>query len=118
MRVSSVFVGLTVSDLATSQRWYEQFFSRAPDVLVSTEEVMWQMNESAWLFIVQEDTDERCANVLLAVEDLDDALDALDGRGIVPRDIEIIDGAGRKAYFDDPNGNEVVVAEIYASEQQ
>ena len=115
MRFSSVFVGLTVSDLATSQRWYEQLFSRAPDVLVSTEEVMWQMNEGAWLFIVEEETDERCANVLLAVDDLDDVLEVLDGRGIAPRDIEIIEGAGRKAYFDDPDGNEVVVAEIYAN---
>jgi glyoxylase I family protein len=117
MRVSSVFVGVTVSELATSQRWYEQLFSRAPDVLVSTEEVMWQMNDSAWLFIVEGETCERSANVLLAVEDLDDALDALDGRGIAARDVEVIDGAGRKAYFDDPDGNEVVIAEIYASEQ-
>lgn len=113
MRISSVFVGITVGDLAISRRWYEQLFSRAPDVLVSTEEVMWQMNENSWLFILEEETDKRCANVLLAVEDLDDALEVLDGRGIVPREIEVIEGAGRKAYFSDPDGNEVVVAEIY-----
>jgi glyoxylase I family protein len=113
MRISTVFVGIAVSDLATSQRWYELLFSRAPDVLVSTEEVMWQMNDSAWLFIVEEDADERCANVLLSVEDLDDALDVLAGRGIVPRDMDVIEGAGRKAYFNDPDGNEVVIAEIY-----
>ncbi|HEV7958743.1 MAG TPA: hypothetical protein VGP11_04690, partial [Acidimicrobiales bacterium] len=59
-------------------------------------------------------TDERYANVLLAVEDLDDVLEMLDGRGIAPRDIEVIGGAGRKAYFNDPDGNEVVLAEIYA----
>jgi hypothetical protein len=114
MRIPSVFVGITVSDLAASQRWYELFFDRAPDVLVSADEVMWQLNEQSWLFIVEDDSPQRSANVVLATDGLDDALGGLARRGIEPRDIEVIDGAGRKAYFGDPDDNEVVLAEIYA----
>lgn len=114
MRIPSVFVGITVSDLATSQRWYELFFDRAPDVLVSADEVMWQLNEQSWLFIVEDESPEGSANIVLATDDLDDALDGLARRGIGPREIEVIDGAGRKAYFGDPDDNDVVLAEIYA----
>jgi predicted enzyme related to lactoylglutathione lyase len=83
-------------------------------VLVSTEEVMWQMNDSAGIFIVEEEATERCANILLAADDLDDTIEVPAGRGITPREIELIEGAGRNAYFNDPDGNEVVLAEIYA----
>jgi predicted enzyme related to lactoylglutathione lyase len=112
--IPAVFVGITVSELATSERWYELFFGRAPDVLVSANEVMWQLNEHSWLFIVENESAERSANVVLAADDLNDALDVLARRGIEAREIEIIEGAGRKAYFLDPDDNEVVLAEIYS----
>jgi hypothetical protein len=114
MRIPSVFIGVTVSELAASQRWYELFFGRAPDVLVSVDEVMWQLNECSWLFIVQEESARPCANVVLATDDLNVALGALAHQGIEPHDLEVIEGAGRKAYFHDPDDNEVVLAEIYA----
>jgi hypothetical protein len=114
MRIPSIFVGLTVRDLAVSQRWYEHFFDRAPDVLVSSDEVMWQLNEQAWLFIVADDSPARSTNLVLALDDLDAALEDLARRGINARDIEVIEGAGRKAYFGDPDDNEVVLAEIYS----
>jgi predicted enzyme related to lactoylglutathione lyase len=114
MRIPSVFIGIAVADLATSAQWYEQFFGRAADVLVSTDEVMWQLNESSWLFIVQDDVARPSANVVLATDDLNDALQVLARHGIEPLELEVIDGAGRKAYFRDPDDNEVVLAEIYA----
>jgi hypothetical protein len=114
MRIPSIFVGITVSDLAISQRWYELFFGRAPDVLVSADEVMWQLNEQGWLFLVEDDSVERSANLVLAADDLNAALDDLAHRGIESHDLEVIEGAGRKAYFHDPDDNEVVLAEIYS----
>jgi hypothetical protein len=114
MRIPSVFVGITVSELAVSQRWYELFFDRAPDVLVSADEVMWQLNEHAWLFILEDDSAERSVNLVLAADDLNATLHGLARRGIESHDIEVIEGAGRKAYFRDPDDNEVVLAEIYS----
>jgi predicted enzyme related to lactoylglutathione lyase len=115
MRITSVFVGITVTDLATSQRWYELFFGRAPEIIVSADEVMWQMNDDAWLFIVSKETSQRSAGVVLAADDLDGTLDALAQQGIEPREQEVMEGAGRKAHFADPDGNEVVLAEIYST---
>ncbi len=114
VHIPSVFVGVTVSQLAASEEWYELFFGHAPDVLVSGDEVMWQLNDQSWLFIVEEESDSRRANVVLAVESLDDALEALSRRGVESHEIEVIEEAGRKAYFRDPDGNEIVLAEIYA----
>jgi hypothetical protein len=113
MRIPSVFIGITVSELATSQSWYERFFDRAPDVLVSTDEVMWQLNELSWLFILQDESARPSANVVLAADDLNVAVEALAHQGIEPHDLEDIVGAGRKAYFHDPDDNEIVLAEIF-----
>jgi hypothetical protein len=114
MHIPSIFVGITVSELTVSERWYELFFDRAPDVLVSPDEVMWQLNEQAWLYIVADVSPSRSVNLVLATDDLDAALEDLARRGINARDIDVIDGAGRKAYFHDPDDNDVVLAEIYA----
>ena len=81
---------------------------------MGADEVMWQLNEFSWLFIVKDESDRRSANVVLATDDLNVALDELARRGIEPDDLEVIGGAGRKAYFHDPDDNEVVLAEIYA----
>jgi hypothetical protein len=114
VRVPSVFVGISESEITASERWYGLFFGRAPDVLVSADEVMWQLNEHSWLFIVEDESIARSANVVLATDDLNDALDVLGREGIEPRDLEVIEGAGRKAYFRDPDDNEIVLAEIFA----
>jgi hypothetical protein len=114
MRIPSIFVGVTVSELAISQRRYEHFFGCAPDVLVSADEEMWQLNGQAWLFIVEDDSAQRSVNLVLAADDLNAALDDLARRGIESHDLEVIEGAGRKAYFHDPDDNEIVLAETYS----
>lgn len=113
VQVLTVFVGASVSDLATSQRWYEQLFGRSPDVVVNAREVMWRLNDGAWLFIVQDDSTGRNAHLLVAIDDLDRELADLAERGIRPRELELLEGAGRKAHFDDPDGNQVVLAELF-----
>ncbi|HWD94863.1 MAG TPA: hypothetical protein VG246_00395 [Acidimicrobiales bacterium] len=114
MNIPLAVIGFSVSDLFVSQRWYDLFFARGPDVLVSDDEVMWQMNEHARLFIVKTEPIRRCANVVLVAENLNDALAAPAQQEIEPRDVEVIDGDGRKAYFHDPDRNEIVLAEIYS----
>ncbi len=113
MHFNTVFVGLSVDELATTKDWFAHFFGRPADVVVSDEEVMWQVTEDAWLYIVEDEPPRTFATVVLAIHNLNDALGALAGRGLEPRELEVVSGAGRKAYFADPNGNEVVLAEIY-----
>ncbi|MGA7835039.1 MAG: VOC family protein [Acidimicrobiales bacterium] len=113
MFFNTVFVGLSVNELATTRDWFDRFFGRPADVVVSDVEVMWQMTDGARLYVVQDAPPRTFATVVLAVDDLDDALAVLAGRGLEPGELEVVASAGRKAYFTDPNGNEVVLAEIY-----
>jgi hypothetical protein len=48
-----LFAGVAVSDFKAAQGWYEHFFARPPDVVAHDEEVMWQVTERGWLYIVR-----------------------------------------------------------------
>ena len=48
--ITHLFAGVPVSDLETSIDWYSRFFGRPPDSRVG-DEVLWAIDEHAWLFI-------------------------------------------------------------------
>ena len=48
--ITHLFAGVPVSDLETSIDWYTRFFGRARDNRVG-DEVFWEIDEHAWLFI-------------------------------------------------------------------
>ena len=48
--ISDPFAGVPVSDLDASIDWYTRFFGRPPDMRVA-EEILWEIDEHAWLFI-------------------------------------------------------------------
>ncbi|MGA2527832.1 MAG: VOC family protein [Acidimicrobiales bacterium] len=50
--------------------------------------------------------------VTLAVDDLDEAITAIEARGLSASGLEAVTGAGRKACFTDPSGNTVVLVEL------
>jgi hypothetical protein len=105
MDVEVAFTGVAVSDLAVGQDFFERMFGKPPDVLVSENEVMWRVNESAWLYIVVDPARAGHALAASSVTDLDAALDELAARGLQPSKLEEHDGGARKATFLDPDGN-------------
>ena len=48
--ITDLFAGVPVSDLDASTDWYTRFFGRPPDLRVG-EEMLWEIDERAWLFI-------------------------------------------------------------------
>src|SRR5215204_2362791 len=48
--ITHLFAGVPVSDLDASTDWYTRFFGRPPDSRVG-EEILWEIDEHAWLFI-------------------------------------------------------------------
>jgi catechol 2,3-dioxygenase-like lactoylglutathione lyase family enzyme len=48
--ITDLFAGVPVSDLDASTDWYTRFFGRPPDSRVG-EEMLWEIDEHAWLFI-------------------------------------------------------------------
>ena len=48
--ITHLFAGVPVSDHDASIDWYTRFFGRPPDSRVG-EEILWEIDERAWLFI-------------------------------------------------------------------
>jgi len=48
--ITHLFAGVPVSDLDAGIDWYTRFFGRPPDMRAG-EEVLWEIDEHAWLFI-------------------------------------------------------------------
>jgi hypothetical protein len=114
MTITYVFAGLVVNrDQAAA--WYERLLGRPPDFLPNDAEAVWQLADTASVYLVADADRAGCGVVTLVVDDLDASLTEIDGRGIVPGTIQEIPGAGRKSVMTDPDGNAVAIVEILAT---
>ncbi len=112
MDVEIAFTGVPVSELASGRDFYERLFGRAADVVVTDDEVMWRLAESAWFYVVVDAGRAGNALASLSVGDLDATLGELGERAIRAASVEVIDGAGRKATVLDPDGNTIAIMEV------
>jgi catechol 2,3-dioxygenase-like lactoylglutathione lyase family enzyme len=74
--ITHLFAGVPVADLDTSIDWYTRFFGRPPDSRVG-EEVLWEIDERAWLFIEPNAARAGAGRITLAVAGLDALLERL-----------------------------------------
>ena len=110
-----LFVGIFTADLSTSVAWYEALFGRPADVIVSKVEVMWQVRDRGWLYILEDRAGPGRALVSISVANLDASIREIVARGIAAPAVETVPGAGRKAPFVDPEGNIVTLLELSAT---
>src|SRR3954471_639608 len=96
MTVTHVFAGLPVTDLEPALDWYERLLGGPPAMLPNESEAVWQLAESALVYVVEDP--ERAGNGLLTliVEDLDAVLAQTELR---PESVEPVAGVGREALF-------------------
>ena len=64
--ITHLFAGVPVSDLEASLDWYTRFFGRPPDRRVG-DEVLWEIDEHAWLFIEPNAARAGAGRITLAV---------------------------------------------------
>jgi predicted enzyme related to lactoylglutathione lyase len=112
MKIEVAFTGVPVSDLTRGQDFFERLLGSPPDVLVNENEVMWQVAEAAWLYVVVDPPRAGHALAAVSVPDLDGALEELASRGIEPTMIEQPGPSARKATIIDPDGNSVAIIEV------
>jgi predicted enzyme related to lactoylglutathione lyase len=112
MQIDVLFAGVPVTDLGAAASWYERLLGRPADIIVNENEVMWMIAENAWLYVVVDAQRAGRALVAMALPDLDDAAETITARGIDVESTETIPGAGRKAYFVDPDGNSIAIIEV------
>jgi hypothetical protein len=113
MDVDVLFVGLAVSDFHASLAWYERFFDRAADVVAHETEVMWQITDRGWLYVLRDVDHAGNGIVTLAVPDIEDAVSALAARDIAIGPIQPEGDAGRKAVALDPDDNAIAIIEVF-----
>ncbi|HUI25427.1 MAG TPA: VOC family protein [Candidatus Kryptonia bacterium] len=112
MDVDVLFVGVAVNDFNAARAWYERFFDRTADVVAHETEVMWQITERAWLYILRDVAHAGNSIVTMAVPDIEAATSALKVRSIAIGAIEPEGDAGRKAVALDPDGNSIAIIEV------
>jgi catechol 2,3-dioxygenase-like lactoylglutathione lyase family enzyme len=108
--ITHLFAGVPVSDLDASIDWYTRFFGRPPDSRVG-EEILWEIDERAWLFIEPNAARAGAGRITLAVARLDALLERLAGRRIEHEPVETYSNGVRHVNVPDPDGNAIAFAE-------
>jgi predicted enzyme related to lactoylglutathione lyase len=102
-----LFAGIPVTDYAAALPWYEQFFGAHPSFLPHDTEAVWELAEHRYIYIVQEPHRAGNALVLSFVDDLDERIAEIAGRGIEPVQRETYGSGATKVVYRDAEGNEI-----------
>jgi len=108
--ITDLFAGVAVSDLDASIDWYTRFFGRPPDHRVG-DEILWEIDEHATLFIEPNATQAGSGRITLGVAGLDALLERLAAQHIDHERLEIYSNGVRHVKVPDPDRNAIAVAE-------
>lgn len=109
-QITGLFAGVPVSDLDAGIDWYTRFFGRPPDMRAG-DEILWDVDEHATLFIETNLAHAGTGRVTLAVAGLDALLAGLAARRIAHEPIETYSNGVRHVEVPDPDGNAIALAE-------
>jgi catechol 2,3-dioxygenase-like lactoylglutathione lyase family enzyme len=109
--ITQLFAGVPVSDLDAGIDWYTRFFGRPPDRSVG-QEILWEIDEHAWLFIEPNAPRAGAGRITFAVAGLDGLLERLAAQRIEHEPIETYSNGVRHVNVPDPDGNAIAFAEL------
>ncbi|HEX6509790.1 MAG TPA: VOC family protein [Chloroflexota bacterium] len=115
MDISYVFACLPVANRDQAAAWYERLLGTPPTFLPNDIEAVWQVAQTASVYLLEDADRAGRGIVTLVVDDLETRLSEIAGRGLVPGAIQEIHGAGRKSVVTDPDGNAVSIIEVLPS---
>jgi catechol 2,3-dioxygenase-like lactoylglutathione lyase family enzyme len=108
--ITHLFAGVPVSDLEASIDWYTRFFGRPPDMRAG-EEILWEVDEHATLFIEPNAAQAGTGRVAFAVAGLEALLAHLAAARIEHEPIETYSNGVRHVNIPDPDRNAIAFAE-------
>jgi len=108
--ITHLVAGVPVSDLDAGIDWYTGLFGRPPDMRVGNE-VLWDVDEHATLFIEPNLGRAGSGRITLVVSGLDALLHRLTTEGIGYEPIETYSNGVRHVKIPDPDGNAIAFAE-------
>jgi hypothetical protein len=115
MDINYVFACMAVVNRDQAAAWYELFLGRPPDFLPNEAEAVWQVADTASIYVVVDPDRAGHSVVTLVVDDLDATLAEIAEHGIATGAIEEISGAGRKSVITDLDGNSLSLVELLAT---
>jgi catechol 2,3-dioxygenase-like lactoylglutathione lyase family enzyme len=104
--ITHLIAGVPVSDLDAGIDWYTRFFGRPPDLRVG-QEILWDVDEHATLFIEPDAARAGAGRITFAGVALDSLLQHLAAQGI---EHELIESDYVK--ISDPDGNAIGFVEL------
>lgn len=107
--ITHLVAGIPVSELEAGVDWYSRFFGRSPDMHVG-EEVLWDIDEHATLFIELDPKRAGAGRATLVVDDLDAFLAHLTAGNIEHEPVETYSNGVRHVNVPDPDGNAIALA--------
>lgn len=116
MAVTEVFAGIAVADYDAALPWYERLFGRGPDLIPNDNEAAWQLTDTGWIYIVGDPDRSGSSLVTLLVDDLEERVAELAGRGVDTGQIDVVPGVVQTTMFTDPDGNRLQIGEPLAGE--
>jgi catechol 2,3-dioxygenase-like lactoylglutathione lyase family enzyme len=108
--ITHLYAGVPVTDLDVAIDWYTRLFGRDPDVRVGNE-ILWQIDESATLFIESDAKRAGSGRITFSVTGLDALLELLAARRIDYGAIVTYTNGVRHVSVPDPDGNAIAFAE-------
>jgi catechol 2,3-dioxygenase-like lactoylglutathione lyase family enzyme len=109
--ITHLIAGVPVSDLDAGIDWYTRFFGRDPD-LRAGDEILWDVDEHATLFIEPDAARAGTGRITLCVTRLDALLERLAFQRIEHGPIESYSDGVRHVMIPDPDGNAIAFAEL------
>ena len=108
--ITHLIAGVPVSDLDAGIDWYTRLLGRPPDVRVG-DEVLWDIDEHATLFIEPNAAWAGAGRITLVVAKLDVLLEHLVAQGIEHEPVATYSNGVRHVKIPDPDGNAIALAE-------
>ena len=108
--ITHLYAGVPVIDLDASIDWYTRFFARPPDFRAG-DEILWEVEASATLFIEPDSDRAGTGRITLSVTGLDALLERLTADHIEHEAIETYSNGVRHVDVPDPDGNVIAFAE-------
>jgi catechol 2,3-dioxygenase-like lactoylglutathione lyase family enzyme len=102
-----LFAGLPVADLAGALDWYERLLGAPPAFRPNDVEAVWEVGEHRYVYVELRPEHAGHSMHTLFVDDLEERVAAIGGRGIEPAERETYDNGVRKVTYRDPDGNEI-----------
>lgn len=105
--ITAVIPVMPVKDFEMALAWYTKLLGRAPDLMPMEGVAEWQLADSAFVQLSQDEQRAGATSLVIAVENVDTQRDTLVAEGFSVSDIEEYPDVVKLMVLPDPEGNEI-----------